>query len=164
MSFAAISESRILEAMAEGKFRNLEGKGRRLRIADEEKLAGDDWLGNHVLEAAKSLPEWLLLGKDIERQEGAVRERMEIFVHLVERGRDTGDWDRYELALVDTLERFVPEATELRRMQDRFNYMAPGRLTQRPGFWTSFHLKAMVDAAVEAGADSDALAAFRPDS
>lgn len=161
MSFLAASEARIIEAMAQGKFRQLKGEGQPLRITEAEQLAGEDWLGNHLMEAADALPEWLLLGKDIERQEGVVARRRQIYDHLLARCQEDGDWDRFAAAIADTVDRFTAEATELRRQQERFNYTAPGPHTQRPAFWITYHLAQMAAAATAAGAPDDVVASFR---
>jgi hypothetical protein len=61
-------ENRIRDAIERGAFRNLPGAGAPLSLDDSERLAGDNWLGLHVLKNAKSLPPWIEAAKEIDRE------------------------------------------------------------------------------------------------
>ncbi len=128
-------ESQIQEAIAGGRFSGLPGEGLPLPVDPLETLAGSDWLGFHVLRQGEMLPDWLDLARDIERDEqrlAAIRER------FIETSRLSGDLDAWaedagRLKLI--VDEFVAHGRRLRKKQDRFNLMAPGAATQRPGIW-----------------------------
>ncbi len=74
--FARIAEQKIQEAIEEGQFDNLPGKGKPLVFEDDFTTPAHLRLANKVLKNAGVLPEWMQLQKDIseERQE-AIRQR-----------------------------------------------------------------------------------------
>lgn len=61
-------EEQILEAMAQGKFRDLPGKGKPLQLGPEHPWEQTDWMANHVLANAKVLPEWVELEQQINEE------------------------------------------------------------------------------------------------
>lgn len=61
-------EEQIQEAMAEGKFKNLPGKGRPLNLGQEHPWEEKDWMANHILSNAKVLPEWMELDRQIQAE------------------------------------------------------------------------------------------------
>lgn len=62
-----VVEERIQEAMAEGKFKNLPGKGRPLKLDWEHPWEEQDWLANHILSNAHVVPEWVTMDKEIKQ-------------------------------------------------------------------------------------------------
>jgi len=73
---ARIAERKIQEAIEEGKFDNLPGKGQPLVFEDDPGVPLDVRMANKVLKNAGALPDWMMVQRDIEteRQE-ATRQR-----------------------------------------------------------------------------------------
>jgi hypothetical protein len=74
-----IAERKIQEAMEEGKFDNLPGKGQPIVFEEDAALPMHIRLANKVLKNAGALPDWIQVQKDIqtERQEiAALRARL----------------------------------------------------------------------------------------
>lgn len=66
-----VAEGKIQEAIEEGKFDNLPGKGKPLVFDDDPATPAHIRMANKVLKNAGALPEWLQIRKDIleEREE-----------------------------------------------------------------------------------------------
>ncbi|HLK56836.1 MAG TPA: DUF1992 domain-containing protein [Chthonomonadaceae bacterium] len=66
-----VAEGKIQEAIEEGKFENLPGKGKPLVFDDDPATPAHIRMANKVLKNAGALPEWLQIRKDIleEREE-----------------------------------------------------------------------------------------------
>ncbi len=73
---ARIAERKIQEAIEEGKFDNLPGKGKPIVFDDDPGVPLDVRMANKVLKNAGALPDWMMIQNDIltERQE-AVKQR-----------------------------------------------------------------------------------------
>jgi hypothetical protein len=102
-------EEQIQEAMAQGKFSNLPGKGRPLQLRWEHPWEEQDWLCNHILSNAHVVPEWVTL-------EGEIRAEL--------------DWLRTHPDHPERAERI--EA--LNRKIDRFNLLVPAGWKQLPRY------------------------------
>lgn len=61
-------EEKIQEAMAEGKFDNLPGKGKPLNLGADNPWEEKDWMTNHILSNAHLVPEWIMLKNTIEAE------------------------------------------------------------------------------------------------
>ena len=61
-----VAERRIEEAMEEGKFDNLPGKGKPIVFDDDPMTPPHLRLVNRILKNANILPEWLQIYRDIE--------------------------------------------------------------------------------------------------
>jgi len=70
--FTKIAENRIREAMAEGAFDNLVGKGQPLNLADESHIPPELRLAYKILKMANCLPPEVELKKDILRLQDLV--------------------------------------------------------------------------------------------
>lgn len=155
MSYLRVVESRIVEAMAAGAFDDLEGAGKPLDLRRGE-LAGDLWLGHHLLENGGALPAWLQLGADIERGLDRLRELDARHAALVGEAALSGASGDL-LSSVDRVRReFEALARAVREMQDQFNLDAPGRLSERPGIWVEYHLQRLDERLRAAGHDDGA--------
>ena len=68
---ARVAERKIQEAIEEGKFDNLPGKGQPLVFDEEQGVPLDIRMANKVLKNAGALPDWLMIQNDIvgERRE-----------------------------------------------------------------------------------------------
>ena len=74
-----IAESKIKEAIDEGKFDNLPGRGERLILHDDPLVPAHMRMANQILKNANVLPEWVQLQRDIEREReeiGQLRARL----------------------------------------------------------------------------------------
>lgn len=65
-SFHAIAERKIREAMEEGLFDNLPGKGKPLDLDDDPLTPAHLRIVHHVLKNANVVPEWVLREREIE--------------------------------------------------------------------------------------------------
>jgi len=63
-----VAERKIQDAMDEGVFANLPGKGKPLRFDDDLSVPAHQRLAAKVLRNARALPEWIQTEKDIERE------------------------------------------------------------------------------------------------
>ncbi len=68
----SLVEEQIRKAQEQGQFDNLPGFGKPLPKDDGYELAGEHWLGNHILKQAGFLPLWLQLRKEIAAERGEV--------------------------------------------------------------------------------------------
>lgn len=66
--FQRIAERKIEEAISEGKFDNLPGKGKPIVFDDDPMTPPHLRLANKVLKNAGVLPDWMQLEKEIERE------------------------------------------------------------------------------------------------
>lgn len=138
--------------MEAGAFDNLPGAGKPLQFTDQERMAGDNWLGYKVLQNGGMLPEWLSLAREIELDREAIDRADARHAELVALAAATGDWETVAPALRFMVAQYEEQARALRRKQERFNYSAPGFRCQRPAIWVEFHLQRLRTRALEAGA------------
>ncbi len=141
MRFEQLVENRILEAIEEGLFDGLPGEGKRLVLRDAERLAGDLWLGHHILGNAGALPEWLELARTIERDHERLVAIEGEHAALVERARSTGEWRRLAPLIAERRREFARAARALRAKQDRYNLEAPSVANERPAIWVEERLR-----------------------
>jgi hypothetical protein len=74
-----VADRKIREAMDEGKFDNLPGKGQPLVFEDDPLTPPHLRLANRILKNAGALPEWVQVQKDIDQmcqETTALRERL----------------------------------------------------------------------------------------
>lgn len=102
-------EEQIQEAMAEGAFDNLPGKGQPLNLRRAHPWEDKDWLSNHVLSQAHVVPDWVELGRAV--QEGL-------------------DWLRANPAHPERNERIAA----VNRLIDRYNLAVPAGWMQKPRY------------------------------
>lgn len=148
MSFESLAESRIQDAMDAGLFDNLRGAGRPLASLDDDKLAGDNWMGFHVLRNGGMLPAWLDLAKEIEQDLAALKRVDARHKLLAERAHASGLTRSVETALATTRKEYADFARRIRTKQDQFNIDAPAMGLERAGIWVEHELERL-DARVE---------------
>jgi DnaJ homolog subfamily C member 28 len=76
---ALVAERKILEAIEEGKFENLPGKGKPIVFDDDPMTPPHLRMANQILRNANVLPEWMQVQKDLERERqevGKFREKV----------------------------------------------------------------------------------------
>lgn len=66
-------DAQFRAAQEQGKFDNLPGFGKPLPRDEGYDMAGEHWLGNHILKQAGFLPIWLELRKEIATERDAVQ-------------------------------------------------------------------------------------------
>lgn len=148
MSFERLVESRIKDAMDAGQFSNLAGEGKPLRKNDEDELAGDNWMGFHVLRNANMLPAWLELAKEIEVDLQALQKIDDRHAIVAENIRERGANPSRLLALSAIRHEYEVLARRIRAKQDQFNIDAPAIIVERPGIWVERRLEKL-DARIE---------------
>ena len=81
-----IAESKIQEAMEEGKFDDLPGKGKPLVFDDDPMTPPHLRIANRILRNANVLPEWVQILRDIESEQ---KQAMELRCKHI---RENGKW------------------------------------------------------------------------
>jgi hypothetical protein len=134
-------DARIRDALAAGQFSGLPGEGKPLQFRPEESLAGDNWIGFKVLQNGGLIPEWLNAGRDIELARERLADVDRRHAELIDGARRSDAWESTWLAIRGLRDEYETRARELRKMQEKFNWDAPGRLSQRPPIWVEYHLE-----------------------
>src|SRR5215203_1267260 len=101
MSYETFIEKQIQKAIAEGKFDNLEGKGKPINLDDYFATPEDIRVGYSVLKANKIVPEEVDRLKEI----GDLKEKIKNCSDLEERQKLTKILNEKNLALAIILER-----------------------------------------------------------
>ncbi len=65
---AKVAEQKILEAIDEGKFDNLPGKGKPIVFDDDPMTPAHLRMANRILKNANVLPEWVQIQKDLDKE------------------------------------------------------------------------------------------------
>ena len=63
-----VAERKIQEALDDGQFDNLPGKGKPIRFEDDLSVPAHQRVAAKILRNARALPEWIQTEKDIERE------------------------------------------------------------------------------------------------
>lgn len=108
-------EQRIQEAMAEGLFDNLPGKGKPLPLNSNPYLEPGQELAFGLLKNNGFAPEWIERDKEIRRELAAARKRLRL---AWQQGADKPAWPR-------AVARFEAELAKLNRKIDDFNLIVP---------------------------------------
>jgi hypothetical protein len=87
MDFDKIIEKILREAQASGKFDNLAGQGKPLKL-DQDNEASEEWAANHLLKNQNLRPAWL-------EEDVAIREELERARTILQR---TYRWQAAEMA------------------------------------------------------------------
>lgn len=141
MSFQSLAESRIQDAMDAGLFDNLRGAGQPLPSLDDDKLAGANWMGFHVLRNGGMLPAWLDLAREIELDLAALKRVDERHALLADRANSSGLTPSVATAIATTRREYADFARRIRAKQDQFNMDAPAIGLERPGIWVEYELE-----------------------
>lgn len=144
MSFERAAESKIREAMEDGLFDNLDGAGKPLPSFDLDALAGDEWLGHHILKNGGLLPQRLDLAKEVELELAALGLLDGRHAAVVRNAARTGEWERHAPAVQAARDAYEKRARAIRARQDRLNIQARSVAAERPGIWVE-HLLAKLD-------------------
>lgn len=116
-------EQIIQEAMANGAFDNLPGKGKPLKFEDNPYLEPGQELAYGLLKNNGFAPEWIERNKDIRRDMARLRQRLRRAWQ--QRSRNESKWQA-------AIAQFEAELVKLNRKIDDFNLIAPSVVVQRP--------------------------------
>lgn len=119
-NFKKIVEERIQKAMEEGKFDNLRGKGKPLKLDDNPLEPEDLRTAYHLLKSnVFSLP-WIETWADIQTEFNAARHSLHLAV-----GKDESAWQQ-------ALETFDAQVQALNRRIMEYNLTVPAMAFQKP--------------------------------
>ncbi|HLV35407.1 MAG TPA: DnaJ family domain-containing protein [Spirillospora sp.] len=130
------------EARASGKFDDLPGNGRPLRL-DEDPYTPDDLkLAHKILKDHDLAPDWMLLGKDVDALCERLRSNMEKGLRayqeaLADADRSATPFERRQRAEATwrrAKEAFHAAAARLNREILRYNLKVPSGIPQKPLF------------------------------
>lgn len=119
--FGRVAENRIVEAIREGKFRNLPGAGKPI---DPGALEPDDsgwWAAHHILQQAGLRPIWIELDLEIRRLRAKAIEKLDRSVDPV----------ATRVRLRRVAEEFRREIEQVNMLTDQLNAAVPAELFKR---------------------------------
>ena len=157
MGYWDLIESRIQEAIQAGAFKDLPGAGQPLVLDDEDRLAGDNWLGFKILRNGDLTPEWMMLGREIERDLARLEETATRVHNFAGWAAAEGDWPGYARRLARVRDQYAELARSIRRKQDQFNHKVPAPSLERPGLWVEHLLGRLDESLAAAGAPAGLL-------
>lgn len=116
-------DAQIRVAQEQGLFDNLAGHGKPLSWDATDDLAGEHWLGNHVLKQAGFLPDWLEARKEIAAERPAAEAAL---AEYRKESRHLNAANPNDAALLARLEnRYVALVTVLNKKIDTHNHRCP---------------------------------------
>ena len=116
-------DAQIRTAQEQGLFDNLPGHGKPLSWDATDDLAGEHWLGNHMLKQAGFLPDWLEARKEIVAERPAAEAAL---AEYREQSRHLNAANPTDAAHLDRLvRRYVTLATALNTRIDTHNHRCP---------------------------------------
>jgi DnaJ family protein C protein 28 len=119
-------EQRIQEAMANGEFDNLRGKGKPLPLNANPYLDRSQELAFGLLQNNGFAPEWIERDKEIRQEIDTARERLQrAWQEYLSRPADGSTWQR-------AVSRFEETLGKINRKIDGFNLITPVLSCQRP--------------------------------
>jgi DnaJ family protein C protein 28 len=141
MDFGRIIEKLIREAQSEGKFDNLEGAGKPLKL-DQESEEAETWAAHHLLKNNDARPAWLeedlALRADLDRARASLtrsrdwrRKELESLAGRADlETQRRRDW--VEAEWVSALARFRQAVDQVNRRRRTLNLQVPNERFQRP--------------------------------
>lgn len=128
-------EQRIQEAREEGKFDNLSGMGKPLRL-EENIWAGDKALAYHLLKSNDAAPQELERGREIDRDLARAEEPVRLLRHrrdtlAVRRQLFASDRRAYNTLRASTERRYAEALHEINSRILSLNIIAPPALHRR---------------------------------
>lgn len=113
-------DARIRAAQEQGKFDNLPGFGKPLPKDEGYEMAGEHWMGNHILKQAGYLPIWLQLRKEIAAERGDVEAALAAYR---EQANNPGESNSSTLQQLEA--HYVQLAAEINAKIDQHNDHCP---------------------------------------
>ena len=134
--FEIIADRKIREAVEEGQFDNLPGKGQPLNLEIDLRVPPEQRMAYRLMREAKILPEWIQLDKDVRTRLQLWDSRIEQFIKDRDRELERRAPSRERDAFLDAQrDRFLIRSAEglrdLNRFIDRLNLAAPTPAQQR---------------------------------
>lgn len=120
--FSRIAEKIIRQAMEEGIFENLEGKGRPLDLEENDNTPKEWQMAFTILKNANMSPRWIELDKEIRTELEEARQELLVAVKA-----SKGEAKRRERAV----QRFKDRLNELNEFLKELNLIVPGVILQR---------------------------------
>lgn len=119
---AIIAERKIKEAIDDGVFDNVPGKGEPLDLDEYIMQTPEQRITTRILKNANALPEWLQLEKDIEREIHELNPRKERMLRAVHAARTEANRER----LSERLRKTHKERLDmLNNMILKYNFVTP---------------------------------------
>lgn len=134
--FEIIADRKIRDAIEEGQFDNLAGKGQPLNLEIDFRVPPEQRMAYRLMREAKILPPWIELDKDIRNRLQLWDSRVEQFIKDRNRELERRAPSRERDAFLDAQrDRFLIRSAEglrdLNRLIDRLNLAAPTPAQQR---------------------------------
>lgn len=120
--FSRVAENRIVEAIREGKFRNLRGEGKPINPSALEPDDSGWWAAHHILKQAGLRPVWIELDLEIRRLRAVAIDNLD---RNGGRGATGARKRRAE-------QEFRREVEQVNQLIDQLNAAAPAELFKRP--------------------------------
>jgi hypothetical protein len=136
--FEIIADRKIRDAIDEGLFDNLPGKGKPLPFDLDFTTPADQRLAARLMKDANILPDWIEVDKDVRRRREQWEDRLRDYSHEREVAlrKLSPEGDGSALALLDRqrdafLIAAARHAREYNRQVDRLNLLVPPTVPQR---------------------------------
>lgn len=121
----SLIDRKIREAMEEGAFDDLSGKGEPMDLT-ENPFEDPDWrMAHRMLRNAGFAPAWIEERKDIEAEIAAARTTLARVWRVLQKARHTEHSDSAEGRWRNALEDFRAKSAELNRRIETWNLKAP---------------------------------------
>jgi DnaJ family protein C protein 28 len=134
--FELIADRKIRDAMEEGRFDDLPGKGKPLNLDVDLSVPPEQRMAMRLMREANLLPDWIQLDKEIRQRQERIRTKTEAYAQRREADLERAGDQSPALRLVDGrrddfLIYAAKELRDLNRAIDRFNLIVPALSRQR---------------------------------
>lgn len=135
--FEIIAERKILDAIEEGAFENLPGKGKPLTLEVDTRVPPELRMAYRLMREANVLPDWIEMDKEIRRRQERIQAGIEEYARRREVDQERAQGDRAWISRMDGrrddfLIHTARELRDLNQLIDRFNLIVPAASRQRP--------------------------------
>ena len=141
--FELIADRKIRDAMEDGRFDDLPGKGKPLNLDVNLSVPPEQRMAVRLMREANFLPDWIQLDKEIRERQERIRTKTEAYAQRRQADR-AGDTPAAVRLLDGRRDDFliyaVKELRDLNRAIDRFNLIVPALSRQRLRLKLSVHL------------------------
>lgn len=117
-----VADRQIKEAMDNGEFDNLPGKGKPLDLDEDMSIPAHQRVAIRILKNSNALPEWIQAEKDIEREQAAAVTLRERGLAAVARARSV---DARQRAAVRLRVEYVERMRLVNTLILHYNHIAP---------------------------------------
>ncbi|HZU87599.1 MAG TPA: DUF1992 domain-containing protein [Anaerolineaceae bacterium] len=130
--FERIAEEKIRQAMQEGQFNDLPGRGKPLNLEEDPFVPEDQRLSQHVLKSQGYAPEWMDIWREVEEKRKTLRRDFRCEYLLANQVQE-----REALR-----EAFTRQIRRLNRKILGYNVRVPGRIFEHPSLDAKFEMQA----------------------